>query len=58
MGKYVADMMMRVLMVHMVENYELGLMEDEAKEWARDPMNWINHPQMKLRCEKRDSLVR
>lgn len=58
MGKYVADMMMRVLMVHMVENYELGLMEDEAKEWARDPLNWINHPQMKLRCEKRNSLVR
>jgi cytochrome P450 len=52
MGKFVADYMIRVLLVHLVENYELGML-DKDKKWERDPQNWINHPMMKLRCEPR-----
>jgi cytochrome P450 len=54
LGKYVADLMIRTLIVHIVENFELGIL-DEDEEWKRDPEAWINHPQMKLKCT---SLVR
>ena len=52
MGKFVADMMIRVLLVHLVENYDLGML-DVDKKWERDPENWINHPLMKLKCDLR-----
>ena len=52
MGKFVADLMMRVLLIHLVENYELEMLEDGQK-WERDPKNWINHPAMHLRCKPR-----
>ncbi|POR35290.1 Putative cytochrome P450 [Tolypocladium paradoxum] len=54
MGKFVADMMIRVLLVHLVENYELGMLDGD-KKWERDPENWINHPMMKLKCELREN---
>ncbi|KAM0545776.1 hypothetical protein ACHAPJ_011200 [Fusarium lateritium] len=53
MGKYVADMLLRVMLVHLLLEYELGVTEDQAEEWKRDPNTWINHPQMKLKCFKR-----
>lgn len=49
MGKYVADLMIRCLLVHILENYELDL-PDEKAEWKRDPESWITHPQMDLKC--------
>jgi cytochrome P450 len=52
MGKFVADLMIRVLLVHLVENYDLGMVDD-CKDWDRDPTNWINHPMMKLKCRVR-----
>jgi cytochrome P450 len=52
MGKFVADLMIRVLLVHLVENYDLGMVDD-CKDWDRDPTNWINHPIMKLKCRVR-----
>lgn len=52
MGKYVADLIIRVLLVHLAERYELGLVKT-GKEWEHDPDTWINHPQMQLRCEPR-----
>ncbi|KAH8723135.1 cytochrome p450 monooxygenase GliC [Phaeosphaeriaceae sp. PMI808] len=52
MGKFVADIMIRVLLAHLVENYELGMLDADEK-WKRDPKNWINHPMMKLKCELR-----
>lgn len=52
MGKYVADILMRVLLVHLVERYELAML-DKDKEWERDMQTWINHPVMKLRCVAR-----
>ncbi|PSK42016.1 Cytochrome P450 94C1 [Elsinoe australis] len=38
MEKYVADLMIRVLLVHLVINYELGML-DENKDWGKDPAN-------------------
>lgn len=49
MGKYVADLMIRCLLVHVLENYELDL-PDEKAEWKRDPESWITHPEMILKC--------
>ena len=54
MGKYVADLIIRTLIVHLVQNYELSLSEYSSK-WERDPETWINHPKMLIRCEKRQS---
>lgn len=52
MGKYVADLMIRCLLVHILENHELELLEGEKKvgEWKRDPESWITHPKMDLKC--------
>ncbi len=56
MGKYVADLIIRVLLVHLVEKYELSLLKT-GEEWARDPETWINHPQMQLKCELREKAL-
>jgi cytochrome P450 len=53
MGKYVADLIIRVLLMHLIDNYELSLLKDE--EWLRDPDTWINHPKTLLKCEQRKS---
>ena len=54
MGKYVADLIIRVLLVHLVEEYELGLrQENSGEEWARNKDNWIVHPMMELMCKSR-----
>ncbi|MCJ1366514.1 hypothetical protein MMC16_005643 [Acarospora aff. strigata] len=52
MGKYVADLIIRALLVHLVDGFELGLVDKEGV-WGRDRGNWINHPKMVLRCEAR-----
>jgi cytochrome P450 len=49
MGKYAADLILRVLLVHVVANYELAL-DEKGEELRRgDPDSWINHPQMHIR---------
>lgn len=52
MGKYVADIIIRRLVVHLVENYELGLLGGSAREseWERNPEMWIDHPKMAISC--------
>lgn len=52
MGKYVADLIIRVLLVHLVTNYQVSLVET-GTEWARSSESWITHPDLMLRCEKR-----
>ena len=52
LGKYVADLIIRVLLVHLIESYELGLVSEED-EWKRDTETWIDHPDMRLTCKKR-----
>lgn len=61
MGKYIAGLIVRVLHVHLVENYDLSLSEGEASgrskykmdKWQMGPETWINHPFMELRCERK-----
>lgn len=50
LGKYVVDLIIRVLIAHLVENYRLDL--DDSTNWEKDPATWILHPNTKLRCEK------
>ncbi|KAK6600097.1 cytochrome p450 oxidoreductase [Botrytis cinerea] len=52
MGKFVADTLIRNILVHLVREYDLSLLKTE--EWQRNPEIWINHPDMKLRCVKRE----
>ncbi|KAI1825836.1 cytochrome P450 [Xylaria intraflava] len=57
MGKYVADLVVRDLLVQLVQGYELGLMLKESKEeiaeWERNAAVWIDHPDLKVRCVKK-----
>jgi cytochrome P450 len=48
--KRLAEMMLRVLLVHLVANYRLGLRDDSS--WEKNPETWITHPATELRCER------
>ncbi|KAF2795568.1 cytochrome p450 monooxygenase GliC [Melanomma pulvis-pyrius CBS 109.77] len=49
LGKYLAESMIRVLLVHFLENYALSLQEDSNMD--RDPGSWITHPNLELICK-------
>lgn len=51
MGKYVADLVIRLTLVHLVREYELSLLTGE--EWTHDTQSWITHPDFQLRCVRR-----
>lgn len=53
MGKYVADLIIRALIVHVVTHFRLSLLSD-SEEWKRNPEVWINHPMMKIRCVRKN----
>ena len=54
MGKYLADLMIRAFIIHIVESYELSLLDgDVGEDWCRIPDVWISHPNMQLRCLRR-----
>jgi cytochrome P450 len=57
MGKYVADLVVRELLVQLVQCYDLGLMLKESKEgsdeWVRNPAVWIDHPDLQIKCVKK-----
>lgn len=50
LGKYAADLIIRVLVAELVENYELGL--DATTEWDKNAETWITNPDTQIRCEK------
>ena len=52
LGKWVADVILRVLLVHLVKEYDLSLL-DKDRDWERNPEVWINHPVGQIRCTKR-----
>ena len=57
MGKYMADLIIRALLMHLVRNYRLGMPVGAAKgteEWARSSESWITHPDLLVKCEKLD----
>ncbi|KAF2201386.1 cytochrome P450 [Delitschia confertaspora ATCC 74209] len=51
LGKYLAELMCRSLIAHLVENYELGL--QGTNTWNRKPETWITQPNTDIRCELR-----
>lgn len=51
MGKYVADLIIRQTIVHLVLNYELSWVNKE--DWSRNQESWITHPDFRLRCIKK-----
>ena len=51
MGKYVADVIIRVLLDYLVRNYRLDT-EEKDREWARSAESWITHPDILIKCEK------
>ena len=54
MGQFVADILMRNVLVHLADNYDLGMVKSGSLEaWGRNADVWINHPQMQLKCVKR-----
>lgn len=56
LGKYVADLIIRMLLVELVEGYELEMRDgdkEEGKVWERDRETWINHPKMLVRCVRK-----
>ncbi|POS71308.1 cytochrome P450 monooxygenase [Diaporthe helianthi] len=55
MGRYIAEFMIRALVIHLVENYDLALQEkDTGRQWDRAPDVWINHPKMDIICRSRN----
>jgi gliotoxin/aspirochlorine/mycotoxins biosynthesis cytochrome P450 monooxygenase len=48
--KYVADIMLRVLVVHLVENYQLSLASTST--WDKNPNVWITHPDTVIKYVK------
>lgn len=50
MGKYVVELMLRVLVANLVENYCLFL--DEKASWEKSPASWILHPDTMIRCQR------
>ena len=51
MGKYVADLVIRVLLEYLMRNYRLQTGEEKGV-WARNADVWITHPDSLLRCER------
>jgi len=51
MGKYLADLIIRTTLAHLVLNYELSLIDDGV--WKRSRESWITHPDVQLQCVKR-----
>ncbi|KAF1950190.1 cytochrome P450 monooxygenase [Byssothecium circinans] len=49
LGKHLAELMIRILLVHLLENYTLSFQEDNSID--RDPASWITHPNLELICK-------
>jgi hypothetical protein len=54
MGQFVADILIRQVLVHLLEGYEMSLEKSAGlEEWERNGEVWINHPDLWIRCVKR-----
>ncbi|KAH8723054.1 cytochrome P450 [Phaeosphaeriaceae sp. PMI808] len=49
LGKYVADLIIRSILVQLISNYYLELI-DSNQEWLRNGEVWITHPKILLKC--------
>lgn len=52
LGKYVADLSMRVLLAELITGWELTMREN-GSEWERLGGMWINHPDLMVGCVER-----
>jgi cytochrome P450 len=53
MGRYLADVMIKAMIVEIVGRFDLSL--DKDSEWNWDEESWIHHPAMEIQCTKRGS---
>lgn len=51
LGKYIADLIIGVLVAHLVENYQLSL--DSASTWDKDRESWIAQTSTTIRCKRK-----
>lgn len=51
LGKYVAELILRVIIATMVRKFVLHMPIDESKDWKRDKETWISHPKVKMELE-------
>lgn len=54
MGKYVADWIIRAVLIHIISRYELDLVKTGI-QCERNRESWITQPQIQLRCVPRTS---
>ena len=52
MGKYVADAMIKILIIELVTGWDLML--DNDNDWKYDEETWIHHPAMRIKCVQRN----
>jgi cytochrome P450 len=50
MGKYIADAIIRMVLLHLVEHFELAF--DKDTRWERNAVNWITHPKTTITCRR------
>ena len=53
LGRHVADLIIKVLVVELVKGWELRLEREQGKEWEWDEETWIHHPSMRITCVRR-----
>ncbi|KAH9229308.1 hypothetical protein K456DRAFT_1753127 [Colletotrichum gloeosporioides 23] len=57
LGRYAADLMIRMIVAHLARNYHLDLLPSEKgtdyNSWSRSQESWITHPDLTLRCVQR-----
>ncbi|KAF3797720.1 O-methyltransferase aclM [Colletotrichum gloeosporioides] len=57
LGRYAADLMIRMIVAHLARNYHLDLLPSEKgadnNNWSRSQESWITHPDLTLRCVQR-----
>ncbi|RYP13124.1 hypothetical protein DL767_010883 [Monosporascus sp. MG133] len=49
LGRFVVDLVIRVLVAQLVEKYQLGL--TQTTQWTKNPNTWILHPETEIRCD-------
>ncbi|KAF2677295.1 cytochrome P450 monooxygenase [Lentithecium fluviatile CBS 122367] len=50
LGKYVVDLLIRAILVHLLANYRLSQLETTS--WDKNPETWIAHPNTEICCER------
>ncbi|KAF2729058.1 cytochrome P450 [Polyplosphaeria fusca] len=53
LGRYAADLIMRILIASLVETYTLGMASNSS--WDREPGTWTMQPDTVVRCQRRAS---